>query len=93
MTADGPLRVYELLHEARPVLLDFGRPGGFDITAWADRVQLIDASYKGEWELPVMGMVSAPSAVLVRPDGYVAWVRSQPTLGRAALTAWFGPPS
>ena len=57
VTADGPLRVYELLHEARPVLLDLGRPGGLEITAWADRVQLIDASYTGEWELPVMGMV------------------------------------
>ncbi len=93
VTADGPLRVYELLHEARPVLLDLARPGGLDITAWADRVQLIDASYTGEWELPVMGMVTAPSAVLIRPDGYVAWVGAGTDAGlRDALTAWFGAP-
>ena len=74
ITADGPLRVFELLHDAKPVLLNLGEPGGFDITPWADRVQLIDASYQGEWELPVLGVVSAPTAVLIRPDGYVAWV-------------------
>jgi 3-(3-hydroxy-phenyl)propionate hydroxylase len=72
-TADGPLRVFELLHGARPVLLDLGEPGGLDITPWADRVQLIDASYEEEWELPVLGVVSTPTAVLARPDGYVAW--------------------
>ena len=74
VTADGPLRVFELLHGARPVLLDLGEPGGLDIAPWADRVQLVDASYEGEWELPVLGVVGAPTAVLVRPDGYVAWV-------------------
>jgi Aromatic-ring hydroxylase, C-terminal len=63
VTADGPLRVIELLHDARPVLLNLGEPGGFDITPWADRVQLIDASCKGEWELPVLGAVTAPVAV------------------------------
>ena len=93
-TADGPLRVFELLHDARPVLLNLGEPGGFDITPWADRVQLIDASYTGEWELPVLGAVSAPTAMLIRPDGYVAWVgdRTQPGLPEA-LTTWFGPPA
>ncbi len=74
VTADGPLRVFSLLHDARPVLLNLGEPGGFDITPWADRVQLIDAEYVGAWELPVLGAVSAPTAVLIRPDGYVAWV-------------------
>ena len=74
MTADGPLRVFELLHDAKPVLLNLGQPRGFDITPWADRVQLIDARYEGDWELPVLGVVSAPTAVLVRPDGHVAWV-------------------
>ena len=73
-TADGPLRVFELLHDARPLLLDLGQPGDLDIAPWADRIQLIDASYDGEWELPVLGAVSAPTAVLIRPDGYVAWV-------------------
>jgi 3-(3-hydroxy-phenyl)propionate hydroxylase len=94
ITADGPLRVFELLHEARPVLLNLGQPGDLDIAAWADRVQLIDASYDGEWELPVVGAVSAPTAVLIRPDGYVAWVADQTKLGLPeALTTWFGPPA
>src|SRR3954447_17536633 len=70
VTADGPRRVFELLHAAKPVLLNLGERGGFDITPWADRVQLIDAEYAGPWELPVLGMVSAPAAVLIRPDGY-----------------------
>ena len=93
VTADGPLRVFELLHDARPVLLHLGEPG-VDITPWADRVQLIDASYMGEWELPVIGAVSAPTAVLIRPDGYVAWVGDGTDLGLLeALTTWFGPPA
>jgi 3-(3-hydroxy-phenyl)propionate hydroxylase len=94
VTADGPLRVFTLLHDARPVLLNLGEPGGFDITPWADRVQLIDAEYVGEWELPVLGTVTAPAAVLVRPDGYVAWVGeiTDPALPDA-LTTWFGPPA
>ncbi len=91
--ADGPLRVFNLLHEARPVLLNFGEPGGFDITAWADRVSLIDAKYADPWELPAIGAVTAPTAVLIRPDGYVAWVGDGTEVGLAdALTAWFGPP-
>jgi 3-(3-hydroxy-phenyl)propionate hydroxylase len=94
VTADGPLRVFELLHGAEPVLLNLGEPDGFDITPWADRVQLIDASYKGEWELPVLGVVDAPTAVLVRPDGYVAWVGDGTNVGLTdALAAWFGPPA
>jgi len=94
VTADGPLRVFGLLHGAKPVLLNLGEPGGFDITPWADRVQLIDAEYAGLWELPVLGAVTAPKAVLVRPDGYVAWVgdRTDPGLPEA-LAAWFGPPT
>jgi 2-polyprenyl-6-methoxyphenol hydroxylase-like FAD-dependent oxidoreductase len=93
VTADGPLRVFELLHDAKPVLLNLGEPGGFDITPRADRVQLIDAKYAGTWELPVLGQVAAPAAVLIRPDGYVAWVgdRTHPGLPDA-LTTWFGPP-
>ena len=94
VTADGPLRVFELLHDARPVLLNLGEPGGFDITPWADRVQLIDAEYAGAWELPVLGAVTAPTAVLIRPDGYVAWVGDRTHLGLPeALTTWFGPPT
>jgi 3-(3-hydroxy-phenyl)propionate hydroxylase len=100
-TADGPLRVFTLLHTARPVLLNLGEPGAFDsvdafdITPWKDRVQFIDAEYKGAWELPVLGTVAAPDAVLIRPDGHVAWVgdaadASRPGL-RDALATWFGP--
>ena len=94
VTANGPLRVFTLLHDARPVLLNLGEPGAFDVTSWADRVQLIDAGYVGPWELPVIGAVTAPTAVLIRPDGYVAWVGEDLTRrGLAdALTTWFGPP-
>jgi 2-polyprenyl-6-methoxyphenol hydroxylase-like FAD-dependent oxidoreductase len=92
-TANGPRRVFTLLHDARPVLLNLGEPGGFDITPWADRVQLIDARYVGTWELPAIGTVAAATAVLVRPDGYVAWVGDRAQFGLAdALTTWFGPP-
>ncbi len=94
VTADGPLRVFELLHDARPVLLNLGQPGGFNITPWADRVQLIDAEYVEVWELPVLGAVTAPTAVLIRPDGYVAWVGDGTHLGLPdALTIWFGSPT
>ena len=94
VTANGPLRVFTLLHDGRPQLLNLGEPGGFDIAPWADRVQLTDAKYVGEWDLPVLGAVTAPGAVLIRPDGYVAWVGDRAHLGLAdALTAWFGPPT
>jgi 2-polyprenyl-6-methoxyphenol hydroxylase-like FAD-dependent oxidoreductase len=94
VTADGQLQVFTLLHDARPVLLNLGEPGGFEIAPWADRVQLIDAEYVGTWELPAIGAVTAPTAVLIRPDGYVAWVGDRTQLGLAdALTTWFGPPT
>jgi hypothetical protein len=94
VTANGPLRVLTLLHHARPVLLNLGAPGSLDITPWADRVQLIDAKYNGVWELPALGAVPAPDAVLIRPDGYVAWVGDSTRQGLAdALTMWFGPPA
>jgi 3-(3-hydroxy-phenyl)propionate hydroxylase len=92
-TADGPLRVFTLLHEAKPVLLSLGGASGSDITPGADRVQLIDADPVGQWELPVLGPVTAPSAVLIRPDGHVAWVGAGSDTGlRDALTSWFGTP-
>jgi hypothetical protein len=94
VTTNGPLRVFTLLHNARPVLLNLGEPGGLDITPWADRVQLVDAKYAGTWELPARGAVTAPAAVLIRPDGYVAWVGDLTQLGLVdALTTWFGPPA
>ena len=93
VTADGPLRLFSLLHKAQAVLLNLGEPGSFDIAPWADRVQLIDAEYVGVWELPVLGEVSAPSAVLIRPDGYVAWVGDGTDIGLGdALITWFGTP-
>ncbi len=96
-TAGGPRRVFSLLREARPVLLNLTGPAGFDLTPWADRVQLVGASYAGPWELPALGPVSPPPAGLIRPDGYVAWVGGlvQPGLGEGlaeALTTWFGAP-
>jgi 2-polyprenyl-6-methoxyphenol hydroxylase-like FAD-dependent oxidoreductase len=94
VTPNGPRRIFALLHEARPVLLNLGEPGGLRITPWADRVQLIDAKYVGTWELPALGRVTAPTAVLIRPDGYVAWVGDLTQPGLAdALTTWFGPPT
>jgi 3-(3-hydroxy-phenyl)propionate hydroxylase len=89
---DGALRVFELLHDARPVLLNLGEPGALDIAPWADRVLLVDAGYDGDWELPVLGAVTAPAAVLIRPDGYVAWVGDGTDSGLPeALTTWFDP--
>jgi hypothetical protein len=93
-TAKGPRRVFTLLHDARPVLLNLGEPGSFDIAPWADRVHLVDAEYAGVWELPVLGAVTAPTAVLIRPDGHVAWVGDSSDEGLPdALTRWFGPPA
>jgi 2-polyprenyl-6-methoxyphenol hydroxylase-like FAD-dependent oxidoreductase len=94
LTANGPLRVFTLLHGARAVLLDFDEPGRVDIRPWADRVQCVAAKYAGAWELPAIGPVAAPAAVLIRPDGYVAWVKDGARVALAdALTAWFGPPA
>ena len=93
VTADGPRRVFTLLHDAKPVLLDLGKTGRLDITPWGDRVQVIDADPVGPWELPVVGAVTAPTAVLIRPDGYVAWVGEGTETGlRDALATWFGTP-
>jgi 3-(3-hydroxy-phenyl)propionate hydroxylase len=90
-TADGPTRVFTLLHDARPVLLNLGEPGGFDISPWANRVRFVDAKHAGVWELPVLGEVAAPPAVLIRPDGHVAWAGdlTDPDLPQA-LATWFG---
>lgn len=94
LTAAGPTRVFALLHEARPVLLNFGEPGRFDVAPWAHRVRVVDAGHDGGWELPVVGQVAAPAAVLVRPDGHVAWAGdlTDPELPRA-LSTWFGAPA
>jgi 2-polyprenyl-6-methoxyphenol hydroxylase-like FAD-dependent oxidoreductase len=93
-TADGPTRVYQLLHDARPLLLSLGQPARVDISPWEDRVRSVAASHDGAWELPVLGHVPAPSAVLIRPDGHVAWVGDahDATLDEA-LSTWFGVPT
>lgn len=93
-TDEGPTRVFALLHRARPVVLAFAGADGFDLSLWADRVRLVEATCDGPWELPVVGEVAAPPAVLVRPDGHVAWVGdpSDPSLPEA-LATWCGPPS
>jgi 2-polyprenyl-6-methoxyphenol hydroxylase-like FAD-dependent oxidoreductase len=90
-TADGPTRVFTLLHDARPVLLNLGEPGGFDISPWANRVRFVDARHDGVWELPVLGEIVAPPAVVIRPDGHVAWAGdlTDPELPQA-LATWFG---
>jgi 3-(3-hydroxy-phenyl)propionate hydroxylase len=87
------VRVFTLLHDAHPVLLNLGKPLGFDISPWAHRVLAIDAKYAGDWELPALGQAAAPAAVLIRPDGYIAWVGDGTDTGlRDALTTWFGSP-
>jgi len=91
VTADGATRVFTLLHDARAILLNLGKPWPLDPSPWADRVLAIDAQYGGDWELPVLGQVAAPAALLIRPDGYVAWVGDGTDAGlRDALTMWFG---
>ncbi|HEX6314555.1 MAG TPA: FAD-dependent monooxygenase [Gemmatimonadaceae bacterium] len=91
-TKSDARRVFTLLHDARPVLLDLGDPGAIDIAPWATRVKHVQGRYDGKWELPVLGAVAAPTAVLIRPDGYVAWTSDGGEEGlHAALTQWCGP--
>ncbi|WP_343518314.1 FAD-dependent monooxygenase [Sphingomonas sp.] len=91
VAAGGATRVFALLHEARPVLLNLGEPGSLAAGRWADRVELIDARFEGVCELPVIGEIPKPAAVLIRPDGYVAWVGDGSPEGLVgALRTWFG---
>jgi len=93
VTESGSRRVFTLLHDVRPALVNLGKPGAMDIAPWAARVQRVDARYAGVWELPVLGAVAAPPAVFIRPDGHVAWVSDGTDKGlHDALATWFGPP-
>jgi 3-(3-hydroxy-phenyl)propionate hydroxylase len=97
-TPSGLTRVFSELHDARPVLLNVGEPGGFDGADIADRVRTVDAQLVasrgvGTWELPVVGEVTAPTAVLLRPDGHVAWAGESTTPElQQAVSTWFGAP-
>jgi len=94
VTESGPRRAFDLLRAGRPVLLNLGDPDALDMAAWAERVRWVNARYAGTWDLPVLGAVAAPSAVLIRPDGYVAWVGEGTDQGlRPALSKWFGAPT
>jgi hypothetical protein len=93
LTAHGPLRVFSLLHHGRAALINFGEPGSVKVSGWADRIRLVDAKYAGTWELPALGVIAGPAAVLVRPDGYVAWAGEGVDSGLTdALATWLGPP-
>ncbi|BAT60091.1 pentachlorophenol 4-monooxygenase [Variibacter gotjawalensis] len=90
-TDDGRVQLSSLLHSAKPLLLNLGDRSAYDVGKWSDRVSLVDAAYDGVWELPVIGEVPAPAAVLIRPDGHVAWVAgANATELSEALQAWFG---
>jgi 3-(3-hydroxy-phenyl)propionate hydroxylase len=94
VTTSGPRRVFHFLHRAQPVLLNFSAPLADAIAPWSSRVQYVEATYGGKWELPVLGAVVAPAAVLIRPDGHVAWVGNGTSRGLTeALTKWFGAPA
>ncbi|WP_433236406.1 FAD-dependent monooxygenase [Streptosporangium sp. CA-135522] len=98
-TSAGDARLFSLLHAARPVLLDLGGDPGLPeaIRGWADRVDLVEARcHDNRWAIPVIGEVPAPAALLIRPDGHVAWTApagagADAVSLRTALTTWFGP--
>jgi len=69
----GRTTVFSLLRDAKWVLIDSGA-SGLDADRWSSRVSVVRARFSGAAELPVIGRVALPLAVLTRPDGYVAWV-------------------
>lgn len=92
VVAGKPMRLFTLLHDALPVLINFGKP--FATDEWADRVKSVEATFAGVCALPVLGAVDMPAAVLVRPDGHVAWVGDGGSAGLSqTLETWFGDDS
>jgi hypothetical protein len=74
-------------------LLKLREPGAFDIDEWVARVRVVDARCEGSWELPAIGEVDAPTALLIRPDGHVAWVgESADSRLTDTISKWFGVP-
>ena len=68
-TDKGRVRIFELLRNAHWVQIHF--QGG--IPSDEERgLHVLNATYDGPWELPVIGTIPAPTTVLIRPDGYVA---------------------
>jgi hypothetical protein len=92
-TGEGARRLFTLLHAAKPVFINLGETP-FDLTGWADRIEVVQAHYEGAWELPVVGTVTAPAAVLIRPDGHVVWTsEDRESDWHEALSTWFGAPT
>lgn len=94
ITGNGPVSVFTVLHQGRGAFISFDKPSRVDLTPWAGKVKTVTAKYEGIWTIPGIGAVTPPSAMLIRPDGYVAWVgdSTQPGL-LEALTRWFGSPT
>ena len=91
VTPDGPTRVFELMRDARPLLLNLGSLACAVPARWDERIRQISATFTGNCEMPVIGVVPTPAAVLVRPDGHVAWISTGNCEGLVeALTRWFG---
>lgn len=89
-TPHGPIRLFALLHDARGILLSFDPDIRLDASQWAHRVTTIRAHHTDAWTLPNLGKIDCPSAVLIRPDGHVAWVGDKRATGlQEALNMWF----
>ena len=90
-TAGRATRVHALLRTGRPLLLVLGGPP-LDVGGRSGRLQVVTGAVPGAWVLPVVGTVAPPTAVLVRPDGHVAWVGEGSDAGLTeALARWCGP--
>jgi len=96
-STDRGKRVFDLLEAARPVLLDFSNTADLvDVAAaWAGRIDIVKADCPSDaWPVPGVGTIRAPSALLIRSDGYVSWVNDADkdlNLLRQGLTTWCGP--